>query len=241
MRLRTRNAVSLLASHHCASRSCWPRCGDGRDERWKRDATASGSGSDDRRERRRRRRRRSRSTPRTVSPTRPCRDHRRHHQVRHEPAAVGHLLRVRVDPAGRAGVLRLPQRRAGRRRHRAARSTRSSWSPRTTPTTPQTTVTNVQKLVDDDDVFGLFNVVGTKNNLAIRDFVNDGLRPEPLRGDRFAGVGQSRLPVAARHDARAVPARDEGVRRLPRREQARRDDRDPARRRRLRRLRTPRR
>ena len=68
------------------------------------------------------------------------RDHRRHDQVRHQPAAVGHLRRVRGDPAGRAGVLRLPQRREGRRRHRAARSTRSSSSPRTTPTTPQTTL-----------------------------------------------------------------------------------------------------
>jgi branched-chain amino acid transport system substrate-binding protein len=46
------------------------------------------------------------------------------------------------------------------------------------------TVTNVEKLVNDDEVFGLFNVVGTKNNLAIRDFVNDNCVP-----NLFAGTG----------------------------------------------------
>ena len=45
----------------------------------------------------------------------------------------------------------------------------------------------------------LFNVVGTKNNLAIRDLVNESCVPEPLRGDRFARVGQPDVPVADRH------------------------------------------
>lgn len=39
------------------------------------------------------------------------------------------------------------------------------------------TVTNVQALIDSDEVFGLFNVVGTKNNASIRDILNDGCVP----------------------------------------------------------------
>jgi branched-chain amino acid transport system substrate-binding protein len=35
------------------------------------------------------------------------------------------------------------------------------------------TVSNANTLINDDQVFGLFNVVGTKNNLAIRDLVNE--------------------------------------------------------------------
>lgn len=46
------------------------------------------------------------------------------------------------------------------------------------------TVTNVQSLITADDVFALFNVVGTKNNLAIRDNVNDECVP-----DLFAATG----------------------------------------------------
>lgn len=39
------------------------------------------------------------------------------------------------------------------------------------------TVTNVQQLINDDKVFGLFNVVGTKNNLAIRNLVSQRCVP----------------------------------------------------------------
>jgi branched-chain amino acid transport system substrate-binding protein len=46
------------------------------------------------------------------------------------------------------------------------------------------TVTNVEQLVNDDEVFGLFNVVGTKNNLAIREFVNSNCVP-----NLFAATG----------------------------------------------------
>ena len=48
------------------------------------------------------------------------------------------------------------------------------------------TVTNVQSLITADDVFALFDVVGTKNNLAIRDNVNDAedvIQLEPLLRD----------------------------------------------------------
>jgi branched-chain amino acid transport system substrate-binding protein len=41
----------------------------------------------------------------------------------------------------------------------------------------QKTVTNVQSLISDDKVFGLFNVVGTKNNLAIRNLINQECVP----------------------------------------------------------------
>ena len=46
------------------------------------------------------------------------------------------------------------------------------------------TVANVNALINDDKVFALFNVVGTKNNLAIRDLVNEQCIP-----DLFAGTG----------------------------------------------------
>lgn len=46
------------------------------------------------------------------------------------------------------------------------------------------TVANVTSLVEDDGVFALFNVVGTKNNLAIRDYVNENCVP-----DLFAATG----------------------------------------------------
>ena len=46
------------------------------------------------------------------------------------------------------------------------------------------TVTNVQSLLTDDNVFALLNVVGTKNNLAIRNTVNQQCVP-----DLFAASG----------------------------------------------------
>lgn len=46
------------------------------------------------------------------------------------------------------------------------------------------TVQNVNALVTDDRVFALFNVVGTKNNLAIRDFVSEQCIP-----NLFAATG----------------------------------------------------
>lgn len=54
------------------------------------------------------------------------------------------------------------------------------------------TVQNVTGLVNDDKVFGLFDVVGTKNNLAIRDLVNQGCVPA-----LFAATGS---PAWGNHD-----------------------------------------
>ncbi|MGQ0825958.1 MAG: ABC transporter substrate-binding protein [Actinomycetota bacterium] len=54
------------------------------------------------------------------------------------------------------------------------------------------TVSNVDSLIADDDVFALFNVVGTKNNLAIRDIVNEECIPS-----LFAATGS---PAWGNHD-----------------------------------------
>jgi branched-chain amino acid transport system substrate-binding protein len=48
----------------------------------------------------------------------------------------------------------------------------------------QRTVNNVNELINDDGVFGLFSVVGTKNNLAIREVVTEQCVP-----DLFAATG----------------------------------------------------
>ena len=136
---------------------------------------------------------------------------------------------------GEQAYIDVPQRREGRRRDRRQEVQDRTRRQGRRVRRRETTFANVQSLVDDDDVFGLFNVVGTKNNLAIRDYVNENCVPNLLAATGSPRVGQPRLPVAARHVPRAVPARDAGVRRLPEGQQARRDDRHPARRRRLRR------
>jgi branched-chain amino acid transport system substrate-binding protein len=57
--------------------------------------------------------------------------------------------------------------------------------------TPSRTTSNVNSLLNSDNVFALFNVVGTRNNAAIRDNVNDACVPNlfaatgsPLWGNR---------------------------------------------------------
>ena len=49
--------------------------------------------------------------------------------------------------------------------------------------------------MNDNNVFALFNVVGTKNNLAIRDLVNRQCVPDLFVGERRDAVGQPRVPV----------------------------------------------
>ena len=56
----------------------------------------------------------------------------------------------------------------------------------------QKTFSNVQSLVENDKVFGLFNVVGTKNNLAIRDYLGEQCVP-----NLFAASG---APQWGNHD-----------------------------------------
>lgn len=58
----------------------------------------------------------------------------------------------------------------------------------------ESTFANVQSLVDDDDVFGLFNVVGTKNNLAIRDYVNENCIPNLLAATGSPAWGNHDYP-----------------------------------------------
>lgn len=56
------------------------------------------------------------------------------------------------------------------------------------------TVTNVQSLINDDKVFALFNVVGTKNNLAIRNTVNTQCVPDLLIASGAVQWGNTKYP-----------------------------------------------
>jgi branched-chain amino acid transport system substrate-binding protein len=56
------------------------------------------------------------------------------------------------------------------------------------------TVTNVQSLINDSKVFALFNVVGTKNNLAIRNFVNTNCVPDLLIASGAVQWGNEKFP-----------------------------------------------
>jgi branched-chain amino acid transport system substrate-binding protein len=56
------------------------------------------------------------------------------------------------------------------------------------------TVPNVQSLVNDTKVFALFNVVGTKNNLAIRNFVNTQCVPNLLIASGAVQWGNTKYP-----------------------------------------------
>jgi branched-chain amino acid transport system substrate-binding protein len=56
------------------------------------------------------------------------------------------------------------------------------------------TVANVNALVQSDKVFGLFNVVGTKNNLAVRDFVSSECVPNLLIASGAVQWGNPKFP-----------------------------------------------
>lgn len=56
------------------------------------------------------------------------------------------------------------------------------------------TVANATALVNDDKVFALFNVVGTKNNLAIRDFVNRQCVPNLFAATGSPAWGDVKYP-----------------------------------------------
>jgi branched-chain amino acid transport system substrate-binding protein len=56
------------------------------------------------------------------------------------------------------------------------------------------TVTNVQSLVNDTKVFALFNTVGTKNNLAIRNFVDTQCVPDLLIASGAVQWGNTQYP-----------------------------------------------
>ena len=56
------------------------------------------------------------------------------------------------------------------------------------------TVTNVQSLIDDTKVFALFNVVGTKNNLAVRNTVNTRCVPDMLIASGAVQWGNTKYP-----------------------------------------------
>jgi len=56
------------------------------------------------------------------------------------------------------------------------------------------TVQNVNGLINDDKVFALFNVVGTKNNLAIRDLVNEQCIPNLFAATGSPAWGNTKYP-----------------------------------------------
>ena len=56
------------------------------------------------------------------------------------------------------------------------------------------TVTNVLSLLNDDHVFALLNVVGTKNNLAIRDLVNRECAPDLFAASGATQWGNHKYP-----------------------------------------------
>jgi branched-chain amino acid transport system substrate-binding protein len=59
---------------------------------------------------------------------------------------------------------------------------------------PSKTVANVRSLVTDNNVFALFNVVGTKNNLAIRDYVTSQCVPDLLAATGAPQWGNPKYP-----------------------------------------------
>ena len=56
------------------------------------------------------------------------------------------------------------------------------------------TIANVNSLINDTKVFGLFNVVGTKNNLGIRDTVNTDCIPNMLIASGAVQWGNPKFP-----------------------------------------------
>jgi branched-chain amino acid transport system substrate-binding protein len=58
----------------------------------------------------------------------------------------------------------------------------------------QQTVNNVNELINDENVFALFSVVGTKNNLAIRDIVQEQCVPDLFAATGAAAWGNQNYP-----------------------------------------------
>lgn len=56
------------------------------------------------------------------------------------------------------------------------------------------TNTNVQSLVNDSKVFGVFSVIGTANNIAIRDFLNQQCVPDLYAGTGSPAWGNKKYP-----------------------------------------------
>src|SRR5205085_2142397 len=54
---------------------------------------------------------------------------------------------------------------------------------------PAKTVTAVRELVEQDNVFAVFNVLGTNNNLAVRDYLNGKKVPQLFSASGFSGFG----------------------------------------------------
>lgn len=59
---------------------------------------------------------------------------------------------------------------------------------------PAKTAANTQSLVNDDKVFGMFSVVGTANNIAIRDFLGRNCVPDLFAGSGSPAWGNPKYP-----------------------------------------------
>ena len=57
---------------------------------------------------------------------------------------------------------------------------------------PSRTVQNVRRLVQQDRVFAMFNMVGTEQNLAVRPFLNAAKVPQLYGGTGVRKIGRER-------------------------------------------------
>ena len=96
------------------------------------------------------------------------------------------------------------------------------------------TVTNVQSLLTDDHVFALLNVVGTKNNLAIRDLVNRECVPDLFAASGATQWGNHKFPWLIGSELVPYPLEVKTFVDYLKADQARRDDRGAEGQRRLR-------
>ena len=139
--------------------------------------------------------------------------HRRHDQDRHEPAALRYVLRVQRDPAGRVGVLLVPQRARWRERRRQEVQDPARQQGR--------------RLRRGEDVDERRHADQQRQGLRAVQHRRDEEQPRcprdgqrrlcsgPPHRVRRGAVGQPEVPVHAGFGARSLPARDADLRQLP--------------------------
>ena len=121
--------------------------------------------------------------------------------------------RARPPPSAPSGRARRRTSTTSTRRA-ACNGRKIEYASTTTPTTRAQTVQLTRKLVEQDQVFAIFNSVGTANNLAIREYLN-------AAGCRSSSSVTARRRSAAR---RALPVDDGLPPELPRRGRRLRQD-----------------
>ena len=88
---------------------------------------------------------------------------------------------------------------------------------------PQRALANAKRLVEQDKVFAIVNPLGTANNLAMQDYLNQNKVPQLFvaTGATVFGSGQAKFPYTTGWPA-DVPDRVEGLRGIPQDRQAER-------------------